>query len=271
MTWCPARNDREPMGKIKTNERWTDKIWMKVAAQPRRLWAVGGLLTFVIVVACFMLMPAQRKAPPMSSSSGATGTAGIPNHQSPASAAASDTKTAEKQPDFIRAVRLLPSQPTRMDRLKAEVEVTSEAPEQPVYTYLWKVNDRIIEGAKRDTLDLSTFKKGDLITCTITHDDGSTGGFAVESPVVVIHSVPPSLELKDKRNTRLTREPLELQLVGVAPDGNQIAFSLESPYVPGMTIDERSGKKNKLVESGRNAANQYFNWFDNPASQPVNK
>jgi hypothetical protein len=65
---------------------------------------------------------------------------------------------------------------------------------------------------------------------------------AVESPVVAIHSAPLSLELKAMRQARKTGEPIELQLVGAAPDGDQITFSLEAPHVPGMTIDQRSGK-----------------------------
>ncbi|MBN2438201.1 MAG: hypothetical protein JXL20_06315, partial [Deltaproteobacteria bacterium] len=36
--------------------------------------------------------------------------------------------------------------------------------------------------------------------------------------------------------------PVELQLVGAAPDGNQVTFSLEQPLVPSMTIDGPSGK-----------------------------
>jgi hypothetical protein len=70
----------------------------------------------------------------------------------------------------------------------------------------------------------------------------------VESPLVAVHSVPPSLELKAIRQARKTGEPIELQLVGAAPDGDRVAFSLEDPLVPGMTIDERSGKISWLLQ-----------------------
>jgi hypothetical protein len=170
------------------------------------------------------------------------------NSQPLASTASPDARIPEKQLAFIQAIRLQPSRPTRMDNLKAEVEVASDAPEQLVYTYLWKVNGRIIEEATEATLNLSTFKKGDIISVTVTPNDGSTNGFALESPLVAIHSAPPSLELKAVRQTRKIGEPIELQLVVVAPDGDQVAFSLEAPLVPGMTIDKRSGKITWLLQ-----------------------
>ncbi len=78
-----------------------------------------------------------------------------------------------------------------------------------------------------NTLKLSAFHKRDLVT--VTPYDGETAGLAVASPVVAIHSVPPSLEPKAMRRARKTGESMELQLVGAAPDGDQITFSLEAP------------------------------------------
>jgi hypothetical protein len=135
-----------------------------------------------------------------------------------------------------------PSRPTRMDSLQAEVVATPTAPKKLVYSYRWKVNDRIIREATGSTLILSPFKKGELITVTVTPNDGTTDGLAVESPIVAVHSVAPSLELKALRQARKPGDPIELQLVGIAPDSDQVAFSLEPPLVPGMAIDRRSGK-----------------------------
>jgi hypothetical protein len=229
----------KPTGRIKPKARRKGRIWKKVAALPRRMWVVGGAVALVIVIAWFMFAPAQREA---QHSSGAAGTGGILNRPPLTSPASPDTGMPEKELAFIQALRLQPSMPTRMDSLKTEVVVAPTAPGQLVYTYRWKVNDRTIEEATGNALNLSPFKKGDLITVTVTPNDGSTDGLAVESPVVAIHSVPPSLELKAMRQARKTGEPIELQLVGVAPDGDRVAFSLEAPLVPGMTIDNRSGK-----------------------------
>jgi hypothetical protein len=220
----------------------TNKIWKKAVALPRRSWTVGGAIVLAVVIAWLMLAPARKEAPPAPSSSWVSQTGGAPDRHPPASAAMPDAIIPQERRAFIQAVRLQPSQPTRMDSLKAKVEAAPAAPEKLVYTYLWKVNDRVIEEAVGDTLNLSSFHKRDLVAVTVTPYDGETAGFAVASPLVAIHSIPPSLELKAMRQARKTGEPIELQLVGAAPDGDQITFSLEVPHVPGMTIDQRSGK-----------------------------
>ena len=235
----------KPKGKIKPKARRSGRAGKKIAALPQRVWAIGGAVSLVIVIAWFMLSPVRREAPPLPSIARASGTL---NPQSSAPAASPGAKIPENRLAFIQAIRLQPTRPTRMDILKAEVETASTAPEKLVYTYHWKVNDRIIEDASEDTLNLSPFKKRDLITVTVTPYDGNTAGFAVESSVVAIHSIPPSLELKPMRKARRTGEPIELQLVGVAPDGDQVVFNLEPPYVPGMTIDKHSGKITWLLQ-----------------------
>ncbi|MBI4632802.1 MAG: hypothetical protein HY742_02780 [Deltaproteobacteria bacterium] len=235
----------KPTKKIKLKMGRKGKAGKKAATTPRLprwIWSVGGAVALVIVIAWFMLVPAQKKAPPAPPPSRSAGTEGSPNRQPPASAAAPAARIPEKPLAFLQTVRLQPSEPTRLDTLTAAVEVASGAPGPLTYAYLWKVNDRIIEEATGDTLNLSPFKKQDLVTVTVTPHDGDIAGFAVESPVVAIHSVPPSLALKAVRQARKIGDPIELQLVGAAPDGNLVAFSLEAPHVPGMTIDKHSGK-----------------------------
>ena len=253
MAGRPAGNDMKPAGKIKTKPKAgrLDALWKKLAALPRRIWAVGGAVCLVIVIAWFMLVPAQREAPQTPSPSGAAGTEGTPNRKPLTSTALPDTKMPEKQLAFIQSIRLQPSLPTRMDSLKAEIDVSPDAPGQLVYTYRWEVNDHVIEEATGDTLNLSTFKKRDLINVTVTPHDGSTAGSAVESPTVAIHSIPPSLELKAMNQARKIGELIELQLVGDALDGGELTFSLEAPYVPGMTIDNSTGKISWLLQPGQ--------------------
>ena len=238
----------KPTGTVQPKARPGRRLWRrlrkKAAALPRRIWIIGGAVVLIIVIAWFLLAPARREAPQTLPSSGAagTGTGGVLSGPPPTSASLPEAVIPEQQLAFIQAVRLQPTRPNRMDSLQAEIVIAPTAPKKLLYTYRWKVNDRIIREATGSSLILSPFKKGDLITVTVTPHDGTTDGLAVESPLVAIHSVAPSLELKAMRQARKPGEPIELQLVGVAPDGDPIVFSLEPPLVSGMTIDRRSGK-----------------------------
>jgi hypothetical protein len=237
----------KPTGKIKPKtprkRRPWQRLWKKAAALPRRIWVTGGVAALVIVIAWLLLSPAQREAPLPTPSPGAARTEGGALYGTPpTSPPLPEAGIPEQELAFIEAVHLQPTRPTRMDSLQAEVAAAPDAPQKLAYTYQWKVNDRVIPEAAESTLILTPFKKGDMISVTVTPHDGTTEGLAVESPLVAVHSIAPSLELKAMRQTRKPGEPIELQLVGVAPDGDQIAFSLEPPLVSGMTIDRRSGK-----------------------------
>jgi len=250
--------------KTKTSEQKkpkaaVDKIREKKAAWPRWSWVVGGAMALAVAIAWLMLVPAHQDAPPGPPSSAVMQTEEMPLRRLPVSPApaTSGAITPQKQLAFIQAVRLQPSQPTRMDSLKAEVEPAPAAPVELTYAYLWKVNDRVVEEAAGDTLNLSAFHKRDLVTVTVTPYDGKTEGFTVTSPAVAIHGILPSLELKAMRQVRKTGEPIELQLVGTAPDSDRITFSLETPYVPGMTIDQRSGKISLRLQPDQKGVMQF--------------
>ncbi len=278
----PAGNGVKPRGKTKPTARQPEKTGKRPATTPprkavkagpkgaallrriaakaerekeallrRRILAGGGAVLLIMALAWLMLSPDRKEAPPPPSPSRAAEAAGALTTQASAPATSPAAKPPERQLAFIQTVRLQPARPTRLDTLKAEVEVASNAPENLVFTYRWKVNDRIIEEASGETLNLSPFKKRDLITVTVTPNDGNTAGFAVDSPIIAIHGIPPSLELQAMRKARKTGEPIELQLVGNAPDAEKVTFSLEDPRVPSMAIDKESGKITWLLQAGQ--------------------
>jgi hypothetical protein len=162
------------------------------------------------------------------------------------------TVTPEEVVPAVRSIRLSPLQATRMDAIRAEVVAEAYAnPSRITFAYVWKVNSRIVEGAAGDTLNLSPFKKGDLVTVTVTPHDGDKTGFPVDSPVAVIHGIPPSLDLQVPGKKIKAGEPLELQLVSLHTDSDDITFSLEAPLIPGMSVDSRTGKIIWIISSNQ--------------------
>lgn len=130
-----------------------------------------------------------------------------------------------------------------MDNLKAEVVTSASAdPGSITYTYVWKVNNRTVADVTGDTLSLANFKKGDLVTVTVTPYEGDKAGFAVDSPILIIHGISPSLDLQAPLKKTKVGEPLEFQLVSLHPDSGSITFSLEAPLISGMTINNQTGK-----------------------------
>lgn len=212
------------------------------AGRPRWQWAAGAGAVLVILIVLLMLLPAREERGSKPSAAGTAGGSMVPGAQSPTAPGAPVlVAPAEKPPAFIKAVRLQPSTPTRLDTLKAEIEAAPGAPGGLVYAYLWKVNGRAVEKAEGDTLKLADFKKGDRLFVTVTPQGDGLAGFAVESPEVAIHPVAPSLELQ-VRPMAAAGGPGELWLVSVAPDSGRVIFRLEPPLLPDMSVDAASGK-----------------------------
>lgn len=229
--------------KLKTDR--TRRPWQQAGATPRRLWLLFGAAALILAAVWLWLAPAPSEAPRIPSP-GAGESAGVPGPPSPATTLP-EARAPEQELAFIQAVRLKPDRPTRMESLQAEVIPATSAPGKLAYAYRWKVNDRIVPEAG-SSLVLSPFKRGDLVSVTVTPSDGSTDGLSVESQLVAIHGTPPSLELKAQRQMRKPGQPIELELIGVSPEGGPVVFSLEPPLVPGMTIDRSSGKISWLLQ-----------------------
>lgn len=142
-----------------------------------------------------------------------------------------------------------------MDTLKAEIVAAAYTdPKRITYTYVWKVNNQIVESATGDTLDLSAFKKRDLVTLTVTPHDGDKAGFPVDSPLTLIYGISPTLDLQASFKKTKVGEPLELQLVSLHPDSDAITFSLETPLVSGMSIDNQTGKITWIIQPNQKGA-----------------
>jgi hypothetical protein len=143
---------------------------------------------------------------------------------------------------IISAVRITPSQPVPTDRIKAEPVLAGGDSAGLVFSYRWKVNGLFVEGKVTDTLSGMALKRRDTVSVVVSAIRDGLDGPVTESPTVVIHSPPPSLEMKIMTKRFRVGDTIELQLLGAAPDGDQLIFSLVSPLIDGMTLDGKSGR-----------------------------
>jgi hypothetical protein len=225
--------------------------WGKLLALPRRVLIFGALAVALVIFLIGILSsssPRKEISPQLTPQAAVLSPGGEsflerPIGQPPPPPPQKVLMQEEEERPTVQSIRFSPSQPTRMDTLKAEVVTAPyDAPRRITYAYVWKVNSRIVAGATADTLNLLAFKKKDLVTVTVTPSDGDKAGFPVDGPVALIYGIPPSLDLQVPPKTRKAGEPLELQLVSLHPDSDDITFSLEAPLVPGMSINSQTGK-----------------------------
>ena len=237
----------------------------KPSALPRRGMIFGGAAVALVVLIVFLFSGSPRKeappeAPPTVPSQSAALLPGVaPEQQQPIAQPLLKAMTPEEEErPTVQSVRLSPPQPTRMDALRAEVVTAAySAPSRIAYAYVWKVNNRTVEGATGNALSLSTFKKGDLVTVTVTPYDGDKTGFPADSPVALIYGIPPSLDLQTPIKAKKVGEPLELQLVSLHQDSDGITFSLEAPLVPGMSIDGNTGKITWIIPPNQKGTTRF--------------
>lgn len=145
----------------------------------------------------------------------------------------------------IKSITFIPAEPTIFDSIKAEA-LTDYNREKVAYEYLWEINNKPIAIIKGDTLTAGLFKKGDAIRVLVTPFADEIKGYTYESRFIIIHSAPPSLELKEM--SQKLNKIIELQLISVDPDGDKVTFSLEEPLLEGMIINKETGKITWKIE-----------------------
>jgi hypothetical protein len=170
--------------------------WARLAALPQRVLLFGIAGMFVIIAVTVFFFGSSRKEAPSQLtpqaadiSPGPSGESFLerPIGPSPPPPPQKVLTPEEEGRPTIQSIRFIPTQPTRMDTLRAEVvAAASDVPTRITYAYVWKVNSRSVAGAAGDTLNLSAFKKKDLVTVTVTPYDGDKAGFPADGPIALI-------------------------------------------------------------------------------------
>ncbi len=143
---------------------------------------------------------------------------------------------------IVSAVRITPSQPLPGEPIKAEPVLKGGGAEGVDFSYRWKINDQFIDAEDTAVLSGVTLKRRDRISVVVTATKDGITGPETQSHTVVIHGPPPALALKIITDSLRPGEPVELQLLGKAPDEDRVVYSLVPPFLEGMTLDDNTGK-----------------------------
>lgn len=96
-------------------------------------------------------------------------------------------------PSVATGPTILPSLPKVTDALSCSATGTDiDTADSVSLAYVWRVNGSALSGQSNSTLG-SGFKKGDIVTCTVTPNDGSVDGTAKTSAAVTIQNSAPSV------------------------------------------------------------------------------
>ena len=155
---------------------------------------------------------------------------------------AKSADSAEGTGLIITAIRVTPTQPVATDPITAVVSLIDGDTPGTIFTYQWKRNDQSIPEATASVLKDTSLKRRDRISVVATAFRDGVAGPPVESQIVVINGLPPTLEMKILTPQVLLGQPFEIQLTGAAPVGDKVVYSLAPPFVEEMTIDGNTGK-----------------------------
>jgi len=203
-----------------------------------------AVFSAVVIIWQWNRSPATAPTVPAGSQTGTT-TAVAPTaaeETAVGASAAKSTAGTEASGLIIAAIRITPTQPLAAEPITAVVSLAGGDAEGITFTYQWKRNDQFIPEATTNILKDTPLKRRDRISVVATAVRDGVSGPPTESQTVVIYSLPPSLDMKIVTPQIRMGLPIEIQLIGSAPDGDKVVYSLLSPFIEGMTIDGNTGK-----------------------------
>ncbi len=186
--------------------------------------------------------PLKKSASETAATPAQTQTQAVADTKSEGEGSKKEGDTAAKIGPIISAVRVIPSQPLSTDQIRAEAVLAGSDIERASFSYRWKINELFISGEGADTLADATLKRGDRVSVVVTAMKDGIAGPRIESPTVVIHSPPPSLDMKIMTDSFHPGDTVEIQLLGSAPDNDKTVYSLASPFLEDMALDKNTGR-----------------------------
>ena len=244
----PIPRSRKPNGKPAAKKKLSLKSAIVAVA----------VFSALIIIWQWNRSPATAPATPAGVQTGtpaSVATAGVETATSgvPAPAAETSTSTgpwttksatgAEGTGLIIADVRISPAQPVATDPITAVVSLAGGGDATGItFTYQWKRNDQIIPEATTNILKDTPLNRRDRISVVATAFRDGVAGPPAKSQIVLIYSMPLTLEMKILTPQIRLGQPFEIQLITAAPAGDKVVYSLISPFLEEMTIDGNTGK-----------------------------
>ena len=141
-------------------------------------------------------------------------------------------------PPVIQEVWIEPKVAYVTDRLKANIKSSDSDGDFIYYTYQWGKNGGVLNEERGEFLDPGGFRKGDLITVTVTPDDRETLGSPKKSETLIISNSPPII--LSSPPTSVEKATYIYQVKANDPDNDPITYALKSGP-KGMEMDKKTG------------------------------
>ncbi len=129
-------------------------------------------------------------------------------------------------PPVMVSVTITPDPAYTDSDLTANPTATDNDGDEITYTYQWHKNGADINGANKSTLNSNRFSKGDVITVTVTPNDGNVDGDPMTSDPLVISNSAPTQPTVTVTNPAHDSDDLVCAASGSTDaDGDEITYS----------------------------------------------
>jgi hypothetical protein len=157
---------------------------------------------------------------------------------------ASGSLTISNTAPVLASVSLTPTTAKTGDDLTCTPGTATDADGETVtYTYAWEVNG-VTVGETSATLSSGDHEKGDNVLCSVTPEDGTDSGTAVDSNLVTIGNTAPSVSsVSLSPSSPGTEDVLTATPAGTDVDGDTISYTYD--WYVGSTL-EQSGSSDSF-------------------------
>ncbi|MCX8027562.1 MAG: putative Ig domain-containing protein [Thermodesulfovibrionales bacterium] len=216
--------------------------------QRQRLIMIISSLTIAVILG-FILLPSKYKDEVKKEAEKNTSAQMSETQMQTETQAPTNDKVSEPSLTFIKSVKLLPTNPTIKDPIKANIEfIKPENSSDIKVKYEWyKNNTHIIEGVVNDTLPAGLVQKGNFVNVRVYAIKNGQTVQVINSDMIMIVNSPPSLTMSVINNKVKKNEPIMIQLKAEDPEGDKITFALDDAP-NGMSIDQSTGMITYFVD-----------------------